>query len=213
MGYTLPSPDSPAARTRALMARKDELEAELEAQGAILRANNTDMRQPLVDREGFPRADLDIWAVRHARVRIIELRNDLTALMDEIAKSLEAVYARAPPPAEGGAGASASAAGAALEEPSSLLPFAKVNGIAPGSPAADAGLERGDLVVKFGALKHPQPSLQALAAVVAENENKVVSVIVRRPGAEGLTALRLTPRQGWGGRGTLGCHLVPHTSL
>jgi 26S proteasome regulatory subunit N4 len=130
MGYTLPSPDSPAERTRALMARKEALEAELEAQGSILKANNTDMRQPLVDREGYPRNDLDVWAVRHARVRIIELRNDLTALMDEIAKALETVYPRPTPPAEGAVGTEVTQA--------ELRPFARVSGVAPGSPAADA---------------------------------------------------------------------------
>src|SRR5712672_3288347 len=85
MGYTLPPPDSPTARARSLMARKDVIEAELEVQGSILKANNTDMCQPLVDREGYPRDDLDVWAVRCTRVRIIKLRNDLAVLMDEIA--------------------------------------------------------------------------------------------------------------------------------
>jgi 26S proteasome non-ATPase regulatory subunit 9 len=147
MGYTLPPPDSPAERARTLMARKDAIEAELEAQGSILKANNTDMRQPLVDREGFPRDDLDVWAVRHARVRIIELRSDLAALMDEIAKALETVYPRAPPPpadkkgADEGSGPSGSAADIASGDEATstdLLPFARVNGVAPGSPAADA---------------------------------------------------------------------------
>ena len=32
-------------------------------------------------------------------------------------------------------------------------------------------MQREDLVVKFGTLRHPQQNLQALAAVVAENEN------------------------------------------
>ena len=32
-------------------------------------------------------------------------------------------------------------------------------------------MQREDLVVKFGGLRHPQTNLQALAAVVAENEN------------------------------------------
>jgi 26S proteasome non-ATPase regulatory subunit 9 len=197
MGYMLPSPDSPSERARSLIARKDALEAELEAQGSILKANNTDMRQPLVDREGFPRDDLDVWAVRHARVRIIELRNDLAALMDEIAKALETVYRRPPPPPAEGSGATTTSAAAVSGETSitELLPFARVNGVAPGSPAADAvrplcavsaaafrsaskttccayqGMQRDDLVVKFGGLRHPQSNLQALAAVVAENEN------------------------------------------
>ena len=145
MGYMLPSPDSPSERARSLIARKDALEAELEAQGSILKANNADMRQPLVDREGFPRDDLDVWAVRHARVRIIELRNDLAALMDEIAKTLETVYRPSPPPqAEGestsrsGATTTTSATVSGETATSELLPFARVNGVAPGSPAADA---------------------------------------------------------------------------
>jgi 26S proteasome non-ATPase regulatory subunit 9 len=139
MGYMLPSPDSPSERARSLIARKDALEAELEAQNSILKANNTDMRQPLVDREGFPRDDLDVWAVRHARVRVIELRNDLAALMDEIAKTLEAVYRRSPPPTSQ-SGATTSASGTVSGETtiSEILPFARVNGVAPGSPAADA---------------------------------------------------------------------------
>ena len=33
---------------------------------------------------------------------------------------------------------------------------------------------------------------------------KAISVLVRRSGTDGLTALRLVPRQGWGGRGSLG---------
>ena len=140
MGYMLPSPDSPSERARSLIARKDALEAELEAQGSILKANNTDMRQPLVDREGFPRDDIDVWAVRHARVRIIELRNDLAALMDEIAKSLETVYRRSPPPPAEGEGSQGGSTTTASGEATTaeLLPFAKVNGVAPGSPAADA---------------------------------------------------------------------------
>ncbi|KAI9443093.1 hypothetical protein H4582DRAFT_2109507 [Lactarius indigo] len=195
MGYTLPSPDSPTERARELMA----------PQGSILRANNTDMRQPLVDREGFPRSDLDVWA----------------SLMDEIAKTLETIYSRLPtPPVEGHGDGTTSVMGTEAA-PSEPPPFARVNGVAPGSPAADAGLQREDLIVKFGELRHPQPNLQALAAVVAENENvrphsiyvlKVIRVLVRRSAAEGLTALRLIPRQGWGGRGSLGCHLVPYTS-
>jgi 26S proteasome non-ATPase regulatory subunit 9 len=88
-------------------------------------------------------------------------------------------------------------------------------------------MQREDLVVKFGGLRHPQSNLQALAAVVAENENvgspvlfttlevdllmvrstlsqKAIGVLVRRSGTDGLIALRLIPRQGWGGRGSLG---------
>lgn len=131
MGFPLPPRNTPADQVRALMSRKDAIEAELEAQSSILKANSSTLNSPLLDSEGFPRADIDIWAVRHARVRIIELRNDLTALMDSIAIALQAVYAVEPR--------------AESEEPTppattetSPGPFAKVNGVSPGSPAAAA---------------------------------------------------------------------------
>lgn len=83
--------------------------------------------------------------VRQARVRIIELRNDLDSLMGDIGKALEGVYS---PSADGQNSGPASsskpeAAPASKDETmlppdEELLPFAKVNGVAPGSPAADA---------------------------------------------------------------------------
>lgn len=132
MGTATPSRDTAAEQVCALMARKENIEAELEAQLSILKVHNCNMQTPLVDEEGFPRADIDVWAVRHARVRIIELRNDLRGIMDEILKGLQGVYNPAlvqqttPNPAE--------------SAPSStgLQPFAKVDGVAPGSPAAAA---------------------------------------------------------------------------
>jgi 26S proteasome non-ATPase regulatory subunit 9 len=124
MGYTLPSETSPAEQARALMALKDHIEADIASQAEILSANSADMHTPLVDREGFPRADLDLWAVRTARVRIIELRNNLKDTMNKLGKALENVYERKPERTET----------ASVQ----LIPFARVNSVVSGSPAADA---------------------------------------------------------------------------
>lgn len=123
-----------ADNVRSLMARKDAIEAEMEAQLSVLQSNSVTMDTPLVDSEGFPLADVDIWAVRHARVRIIELRNDLKALMDKIMLALQTVYdpsAQSQP---------APAAETTTDHASngSPQPFARVDGVAPGSPAASA---------------------------------------------------------------------------
>jgi len=196
----LPSPTSPAERARTLIARKESIEAEIDSQLSLLKSNDSTLNSPLVDREGFPRADIDIWAVRHARVRIIELRNDLSAITDEIGKALESVYAPT---------STASTNDDNLE----LKPFAKVNGVAPGSPAASAGLQRDDLVVKFGPLSassfNPPSSLQPLASYVSTSENRPITVRVLR-GKEQTVFLTFVPKQGWGGRGMLGCHIVPY---
>ncbi|SJL07733.1 uncharacterized protein ARMOST_11083 [Armillaria ostoyae] len=156
MGMELPSPDSPREQVRVLMGRKSDIEAELETQLSILKANSSTLHSPLVDPDGFPRADIDIYAVRGARIRIIELRNDLEALMNEIGKKLENIYDPSLVPQNS-------------ESPADT-PFARVDGVAPGSPAADAGLRREDLIVKFGSLTSPT-SLQAVAEVVGANEN------------------------------------------
>ena len=125
----LPQRETSSEQVRVLMLRKDAIEAEIDTQASILRANNVTMQSPLIDPEGFPRADIDIWEVRHARVRIIELRNDLRDVMDSIMKGLQGVYnpalveekTESPAP-----------------NPFGLHPFARVDDVAPGSPAAAA---------------------------------------------------------------------------
>ena len=125
-----------AAHARDLIARKDAIEQQMEAQFSILQSNGVNMDTPLVDPEGFPRADIDIWAVRHARVKIIELRNDLSAVMKEISAGLEKVYDPALAAPSSNTDAEAQTGAAKSEGP--LRPFAKVGGVHPSSPAADA---------------------------------------------------------------------------
>ena len=134
MGAAVPSRDTAAEQVRYLMQRKEGIEAELDEQFSILKAHNCTMQTALVDEEGFPRADIDVYAVRHARVRIIELRNDHKAVMDDILKGLQGVYNPALVP-------NIRDTQRTQEPPintSGLQPFAKVDGVAPGSPAAAA---------------------------------------------------------------------------
>ncbi|GJJ13118.1 hypothetical protein Clacol_007368 [Clathrus columnatus] len=134
---------------KSLTSRKELLQAELDTQFAILKANNSTLQTPLVDAQGFPRADIDVYAVRHARVRIIELRNDLRSVIDDLAIALEKIY----DPVNGILGTRRQET--AHETDPDIIPskpFARVDGVAPESPAAQAGLKREDLVLKFGTL-------------------------------------------------------------
>jgi len=58
MGFILPAPYNPKEHARTLMIRKDGIEAELNTQLSILRANDATLQSPLVDNQGFPRDDL-----------------------------------------------------------------------------------------------------------------------------------------------------------
>lgn len=85
--------------------------------------------------------------------------------------------------------------------------------VSEGSPAATAGLEIGDLVLRFGGvdISHPK-GLGGVVDVVREKEGQQVPVTVLRGGGEGgsngVKNLTLVPKT-WDGRGLLGVHLLP----
>ena len=93
-------------------------------------------------------------------------------------------------------------------------PFAKVNSVEQGGPADDAGLKAGDWIRRFGDVNWMNhEKLSKVAEVVRRHQGRAVTVKVIRTG-ETLSedqelSLSLTPRSGWGGRGLLGCHLLP----
>lgn len=99
------------------------------------------MSSPLVDPEGFPRADIDVYTVRHARAAIVRLRNDHRAVVEEMGRVLQVVYAAR----EGEGPAIVVERSAVAVQPSGVngtgriqTALAKVNAVAPGSPAAQA---------------------------------------------------------------------------
>jgi 26S proteasome non-ATPase regulatory subunit 9 len=186
-----------------LITRKDELEKEISALEQVLITHNSNMTDSLVDREGFPRADIDVYTVRNTRAKIIQLSNDHANLLKEIEKSLIEIHAHAK---ETGPGSFP-----AFEQDK---PFALVDGVAPDSPASKAGLQRGDRLVKFGdlstALKTVSQTFDLLPSFVKKRTGIETSVLVHRmlDGKETSVLLQLTPNV-WAGKGVLGCHLVP----
>ena len=85
--------------------------------------------------------------------------------------------------------------------------WAKVNSVASDSPAFEAGLEKDDLIIKFGSIEatDPQP-LQTLAAEIGKWQGVATKVLLYRQGKPVVTMITPTT---WAGRGLLGCHLLP----
>ena len=204
-----------------LVARKDNLEAELKALGAVLDSHGVTMQTSLTTFDGFPRSDIDVAQVRVTRARIISLRNDWKDLMNRIEKGLHEHHAKykasdeykdtlTQPKTQTETTSSASEAHSSPPVPET--PFAKVNSVEPNSPANEAGLKAGDLIRKFGdAIWSNHERLRKVGEAVNRNLGRPIQVKVSR-GGTGATQeleLRVTPRQNWGGRGTLGCHIVP----
>ena len=70
------------------------MEEELQAYMQVLESQGVDMKTSLVDNEGFPRNDIDVYLVRNTRHRIVCLQNDCRALMKEIELKLVEFHAK-----------------------------------------------------------------------------------------------------------------------
>lgn len=202
-----------------LQAKKDNLEAEIRALGGVLDSHGVDMNTRLLTPDGFPRADLDVAQIRTTRARIIYLKNDHKALMSIIEKHIHKHFARL---AENGPedepmtnGSSSIMEFPSASEPQTLSPpFAKVNSVVADSPAESAGLKAGDQIRVFGYVNNMNhDELKRVAECVQGNEGREVLVKVSRAingsSRKQELQLSLTPRRDWGGRGLLGCHILP----
>ncbi|KAJ8286264.1 hypothetical protein GJAV_G00036430 [Gymnothorax javanicus] len=189
-----------------LVKKKDSIEEQIKAYYDVLDDQGVGMGSPLVDVEGYPRADVDLYQVRAARHSISCLQNDHKAIMLEIEEALHRLHAaeKARRAQDGGGPTQAEAM---EEEPSLPAPFARVDAITPGSPASQAGLRVGDEIIEFGSINTGNfQTLQNIASVVQHSEGKALSITVVR---EGQTVhLSLTPQR-WSGRGLLGCNILP----
>ncbi|XP_068937870.1 26S proteasome non-ATPase regulatory subunit 9 [Petaurus breviceps papuanus] len=197
-----------------LMRRKDEIEAQIKAYYDVLEdQKGVGMNEPLVDIEGYPRADVDVYQVRTARHNIICLQNDHKALMKQVEEALHQLHARGK---EKQARDAAEAQNEALNQGqgpsrspswSPPRPFAKVNSVSPGSPASNSGLQVDDEIVEFGSVNaYNFQNLQNIGTVVQHSEGHPLNVTVLRGGER--LQLRLVPMR-WAGKGLLGCNIIP----
>ncbi|QIW97542.1 hypothetical protein AMS68_003060 [Peltaster fructicola] len=194
-----------------LIISKENLEAQLSALGAVLDSHGVNMSTSLTSFDGYPRADIDVAQIRTTRAQIIRLKNDHKALMKELEDAVHEGFANnsksttstpAPP--------AVSSSQQATPQPTGPIeaPFAKVNTVVTGSPADEAGLKAGDRVTRFGFVDWTNHErLTKVAEVVRQNKDRAILVRVTRETTS--LQLRLTPRDSWGGRGMLGCHLLP----
>ncbi|KAF9976303.1 putative 26S proteasome regulatory subunit [Actinomortierella ambigua] len=205
--------ESPMNKAQALLKEKDATETQIRTTEMELQAHNVRPNEQLIDAEGFPRADIDLVAITALRAKLAKLKNDLKFLMPRIEEALYTVHEAARKEKE-------ESKMHAQDTPSTntevvLQPFAHVNAVAPDSPASEGGMIRGDQIVQFGPINATNHNnLKALNDHVVAHQNQPIVVKVLRPKDGGsqqeTVALFVTPRLGWGGRGLLGCHLLPN---
>ncbi|EZA59256.1 hypothetical protein DMN91_008156 [Ooceraea biroi] len=186
-----------------MIADKEKTEADIRALKEVLDSNHVGMDEPLVDAEGYPKQDIDVYQVRHTRHKIICLTNDHKALMKKIEEGLHKIHALM------GANEVQQPLSSVPDnqEVETLEPFLRVNLVSPGSPAEIAGIQVEDLILEFGSVHYRNfKSLADIGKLVENSRYKVVNVKIKRE--SNVIVLSLTPRP-WVGKGLLGCNVVP----
>ncbi|CAF0901239.1 unnamed protein product [Rotaria sp. Silwood1] len=188
-----------------LMKQKDDIEKELHDLANELKLqNNVGMTEELVDKEGYPRNDIDLVRVRQIRQRVICLQNDHKALMKQIEAGLIQVHENNP------SNTTESITTAPIN--TSLPhkePFLRVDIVSTQSPAEIAGLHVGDLICRIGTIRKDNfRTIQDVASLVNNSENRSITLLVQRANTKEQQTLTLIPKK-WSGNGLLGCKLTP----
>ncbi|XP_067632699.1 26S proteasome non-ATPase regulatory subunit 9 [Eurosta solidaginis] len=212
----IPMPNPTKDLVLYLMSEKDKLESKIYEYGNILKNNgDVGIHGTLVDDNGFPRSDIDVYQVRQARQQIICLQNDHKALMEEIEKNLHKLHAEAAD--DQSQALTHKAAVMHLEDyeivnaadvmPEPMQIIVKVNLISPGSPAEDAGLRVGDEILEFGTINctNFRNDINQIGNVVQHMQNQRIPLKVQRLSEQ--LDLIIIPKT-WSGRGLLGCNIV-----
>ncbi|TMS03528.1 26S proteasome non-ATPase regulatory subunit 9 [Larimichthys crocea] len=188
-----------------LIKKKDEIEEQIKAYYDVLEDQGVGVEGALVDEEGYPRSDVNLYQIRTARHNVSCLQNDHKDIMVEIEEALHKLHAREKAKRQQD---ETGAQDEAMEQQVTLPPpFARVDAVTQGSPACGAGLRVGDEVIEFGSVNTANfQNLQNIASVVQHSEGKSLRVAVIRDGQK--AQMSLTPQR-WSGRGLLGCNIVP----
>lgn len=209
---------------RRMDEEKKRLEQKLTDALQYLESTPVGLHGRLLDDEGFPRGDCDLYAVRTARNTADTTRNDLRALSEKMYTLLNALHHSTKDEAElqmvQDAAARRQRQAAAEKRARRMAEVQRVRKLAPclvvakvdaGSPAAEAGLSVGMRILQYGVVTHAELAAEGLAALAREtssHEGEPITVWVQKPGElnEDPTDLVLVPQR-WSGPGLLGCAL------
>ncbi|KAG5508731.1 hypothetical protein JKF63_05229 [Porcisia hertigi] len=209
---------------RRLDTQKVALESRLSDALAYLASTPVGLRGRLLDDEGFPRDDCDLYAVRTARNTADCTRNDLRSLSERMYALLNALHHKTQEEAElqmvqdaaarrqrQAAAAKRVQRMAEVQRVSRLKPFLLVTKVDANSPAEEAGLSVGMQILQYGAVTRAEliaEGLQALAKETATHEGAPLVIWVRKPSEleDDPSELVLVPQR-WSGSGLLGCAL------
>jgi 26S proteasome regulatory subunit N4 len=155
------------------------------------------IKDSLIDQEGFPRNDIDIFAVRVKRKRLAEINYDYKQLMKQMEEITQTLFSLGPSreiiespsteakvKSDGNNSASVTSSSSVTINPKELRPIAILDEVFLDSPAYQAGIRNQDQLICFGEITYTTTNyLQAIAQLVGQSVQRPISVIIRRTSA------------------------------
>ncbi|KAJ1605475.1 PDZ domain-containing p27 like 26S proteasomal subunit [Cryptosporidium canis] len=172
-----------------LAKKKDEIEKEVDELMAFLNSCGPDVgiSGKLIDSEGFPRSDIDIYAVRRARNRIAILNTDYSMVMKEIEEKLFDIHSKEKNHVPIEKSEKKSAYNFSKDDMG--YPFGLIDSVLEGSPAFQCGIRMGDIILGFENLRsesevssqeESKNLIGQLSSIVLSNIDKTIKVTVLR---------------------------------
>ncbi|KAK9830275.1 hypothetical protein WJX72_010756 [[Myrmecia] bisecta] len=224
---------------KTLMQQRDLIEQKVAVCSARLEAGGAGLHDPLTDREGFPRSDIDVHATRNDRHSIAVLSNDHKALTAQIDQLLQQLHAQNRPEASpsthkkprtdaqpvrsdpGAAQASGAAAAASAAATGSLNGARPASGTAASSrPYAVVDEVSPDSPASTAGIRLGDQLVSFGDVSWRDGQSELKAVAAELQASENQAVPAAFLRQGhlvtlsltpqrWAGRGLLGCHLRP----
>ena len=196
---------------KTLEHKKLEIENEMnDLSHVLVLEGNVGMEGNLIDEQGFPRSDIDIYKIRLTRQRLNCLQNDYKTVLDQIEKVLSVKLSTNNNNNDQEKKTNEVISSVNYQANDKLRSFLSVKNISNGSPAYQAGFENNDEIVQFGPFTHTNGSLHEIAEYVKTKISKIILVKVKRSNGSGGTEmkiLKLEPNT-WSGNGIIGCQFI-----
>lgn len=175
--------------------------------------------KPLIDEQGFPLNNLNLYEIREARNKLIRMQNDHKNLMLEIEKEMQEYFEL-----EKSKNQEIREKKKYFKEEDTHLiqvfedeletnkrleiPFCYIQAVLENSPAQKAGFKEGDGIIYFGNVSgKTQNPLEKISVLVKSKINSEINVDIIRGNEKDVLKLKLNPSN-WEGNGLLGCKLV-----
>lgn len=205
-----------------LTKKREEIEKEIEENLQFLENpenKGVGMHGKLIDPEGFPRNDIDIFAIRTARHKVICLKNDYAEINKQIESYLYKIHSSSPvirverekqKKTNGFLEEEEKNEKEAVKHAQKNT-FAIIEHMVENSPAAKAGLQIGDCIYQFGDVHKTseiEPNTVVLKNVADYVKKKPTTIEVKLLRCDKIHNCIVVPEirdQGL----FIGCHLVP----